>query len=102
MHWEFKMSKHILKYTEWESASGWHCNDVSDLAGISGYWWVPARLLNMTPVDFIKWLIENYKPDHVSFNGKTLLYHWDKDHYSNMHAFVLYINKIARNKNFFI
>lgn len=93
---------HILKYTEWESVSGWHCNDVSDLAGISGYWWVPARLLNMTLVDYVKWLRENYAPDYMSFDGKTLLFSWDKSNYSKCHAFVLYINRVARNKKFLV
>lgn len=92
---------HILKYQEWQSPTGyWHCNDVSDLAGISGYWWVPARMLGLTPADYVKWLIKNYQPDRISFNGKTLLFSWSKEHYGKCHKFVLDINREARNRKF--
>ena len=92
---------HRLEYSDWQSGSGeWNCNDVKDLAGISGYWWIPARMMDMTPAEFVKWLVENYHPDKISFNGKTLLYSWSKEHYSKCHKFVLDINSIARKKNF--
>lgn len=93
---------HILKYIEWQSASGnWYCNDVSDLAGVSGQWWVPARMLQIEPYEFVKLLIEKYKPDNIGFNGKTLIYSWKTENYSKMHAFVLWLNKEARNRQFF-
>lgn len=97
-----RAQKAILKYTEWESVSGWHCNDVSDLAGLAGMWWVPARMLGMAPVDYIQWLVDKYSPDQISFDGKTLLYSWKPENYHKMHAFVLYINKYARDHKFFI
>ena len=50
---------HILHYQEWQSSTGyWYCNDVSDLAGISGYWWVPARMLGITHAYFLALLVE--------------------------------------------
>ena len=95
--------KELLKYSEWQDGvDRWHCNDVSKLSGIGSLWWVPCRMLEMTPVDYIKWLRATYAPDHMSFDGKTLLFSWDKDNYSKCHAFVLYINRIARNKKFFV
>lgn len=94
---------HILKYQEWQSPTGyWHCNDVSDLAGISGYWWVPARMLGITPADFVTLLVEKYQPDRISFNGKTLLYSWKKENYGKMHSFLLWINREARNRKFMV
>ena len=94
---------HLYKMVEWQDGAGnAHCNDTSDLAGIAGYWWVPARLLDLTPADFVKWLIDTYKPDHVSFDGKTFLYWWNKDHYGLQHKYLLYINKVAREKKFYI
>lgn len=90
--------------TEWESTTGWHCNNVNDLGGISGEWWVVARLLDLSPADYIKWLIENYKPDYMYFDHdkENFFFHWDKSNYSKAHAFVLYINSVARKKNFII
>ena len=94
---------HILKYTEFQSPTGyWHCNDVSDLAGISGYWWVPARMLGITPADFVALLVEKYQPDEISFNGKTLLYFWKKENYSKMHSYLLWINATSRKKHFLV
>ncbi len=94
---------HILKYSEWQSPTGkWYCNDVEDLAGISGLWWVPARMLEMELDEYIKWLIKEYQPDDIKFTGKVLLFSWSKEHYSKCHSFVLYINKIARSKRFYI
>ena len=97
------MSK-ILKYTSWQSPTGkWYCNDTSDLAGIAGLWWVPARLMELTPAAYVKWLVETYKPDHITFtDNNVLIYSWDKEHYSLMHSFVLYINRVAKNKNFLV
>ena len=94
----------LLKFVEWQSSGSeeWHCNDTSDLASIRGLWWVPARLLGMTPANYVKWLIENYKPDHISFNNDVLLFSWDKSNYAIMHKFVLYINKVSRDKKFLI
>ena len=92
---------HILKYTEFQSPTGyWYCNDVSDLAGISGYWWAPARMLGITPADFVALLIEKYQPDEISFNGKTLLYSWKEENYGKMHSYLLWINREARNRKF--
>ena len=103
---------HILHYQEWQSPTGyWHCNDVSDLAGISGYWWVPARMLGITPADFVALLVEKYQPDQISFNGKTLLYSWKKEmaiiswtqkDYSYCHKLLLNTNKLLRDKKIMI
>ena len=96
--------KKVLKYTEWQSPCGdWHCNDVSDLSGQAGLWWVPARLLDKTPAEFVEWLIKTYEPDDIKFTkNNILLYSWSKEHYSKMHNYVLYINRIARQKNFLV
>ena len=94
----------LLKFVEWQSSGTdeWHCNDTSDLASVRGLWWVPARLLGITPVEYVKWLIENYKPDHISFNNDVLLFSWDKNNYATMHKFVLYINSESRKRKFIL
>ena len=94
---------HILKYSSWQGGSGnWYCNDVSDLGGQAGLWWVPAIMLGKTPSEYVQWLVDTYHPDHLSFDGKTLVYSWANEHYALMHKFLLYINLQARKKNFLV
>ena len=95
---------HLYKMSEWiDSAGNCHCNDTSDLSGISGYWWVTARLLDMTPANFVKWLVETYQPDYVSLSKYNQLYYWwNKEHYNKAHSYLLYINRISRQKNFIV
>ena len=94
---------HLYKMVEWQDGAGnFHCNDTSDLAGIAGYWWVPARMLDLTPAEFVEWLITNYHPDFTSFNGVTFLYWWKPENYGLMHKYLLYINAEARKRKFYV
>lgn len=97
------MAKRILKYTEWCGGSGfWYCNDVTELAGPGSQWWAPARMLGITPAAYVQFIIDNYKPDRILWNGKFLSYSWTKEHYSLCHSFVLYINKESRKRKFMV
>ena len=93
---------HILKYTEWESISGWHTGDVSSLAKNSNAWWLPARMLQITPADFILLLKDKFHAYDFSYykNSNLLLWHWKT--YDDCHKFTLYINKEAKKRQFFI
>ena len=74
-------------------------HDVSDLGGVSGYWWIPARILNMDPADYILLLKEQFAPDLLKYteNG-VLVFGWYNElacrKYKN------WINKKAREVNF--
>lgn len=93
---------HLLKYSEWQSGSGrWHCNDVQDLCGNSAQWWAPARMMNITAAQYVKWLIDNFQPTYISFDGKLLQYSWAKEEHQKCHKFILTINRIAREKKFY-
>ena len=72
---------HVYKVDEWQSPTGkWHCNDVKDLAGVSGKWWVPARMLGMSLTDYILLLKDEFKADIESYYEPTdvLLFSWKK------------------------
>ena len=89
---------HTIKYSSWQSPTGyWYCNDTSNLAAGSGEWWIPARILGISPADFIELLVKDFKPDHISFN-KILIFSW-KDQ-SKMRAYKNWINAQARKVNF--
>ena len=97
---------HTLKYSEWStmghSGEKWHCNDVEDLGNGSGYWWLPARMLSMTPAAYLKWVIDNYKPDEIKYNKDCSLVYWSWNSQIAMRKFKNDINKIARDKKFII
>ena len=93
---------HIYKLTEFQSASGyWYCCEKDSVAKVGNSWWIPAEILGIRKDDYVKWLINNYHPTYINL-GNTLIYGWDKNHYSDMHKFVLYINKKAREKGFMV
>jgi hypothetical protein len=97
------MAKKLYKASEWQSGSGnWYVNNTSDLAGIAGEWWIPARILGITPAAYVEWLVKNYHPDNLSFNNDVLLFSWKSEHYSLCHKYLLDINRIARQKNFLV
>ena len=81
---------HIYHVSEWQSPTGrWHCNDVENLGNGSGYWWIPCRILDMQPTDFILLLKETFNASNFSYSEKSnvLLY------YKN------WINEMARKAN---
>lgn len=94
----------IYKASEWEDAIGeWHVANTSDLAHDSAAWWIPARILNISLVDYILLLKNEYNATIKAWfpesnnNKSLLLFSWKK--YSDAHRFLLYINKVARNRN---
>lgn len=93
----------LLKYTEWQGANGnWYCNDVSDLSSVRSLWWTPARMLNLSSADYVKWLVENFHPDQVLYNQErdVLIYSWKK--IADMRVFKNKINALARQHKFII
>ena len=87
--------------TEWESGSGhWCCNCIDDLGHGSGEWYLPARILDLTPAQFIKFLMENYKPDYYHYNEEKCLFFYSWKKQEDMRKFKRFINAAARKKNF--
>lgn len=90
----------IFKMTEWETASGWHCNCVDNLAGGSAVWCLPARILKISPADFLKLLLEKYKPDYFYYNPETGFANWAWKSQAKMRVYKNMINAEARKQNF--
>ena len=96
----------IYKASEWQNGSKWYVADTSDLAKDSAGWWIPARILGLSLEDFIMMLINEYHATidgwyPESNNGKSLLlFSWAN--YADAHKYQLYINRVARNKNWTI
>ena len=97
---------HQYKASEWKSGTRWHVADTNDLAHDSAAWWIPARILNLSLEDFVLMLVNEYNATIDNWypeanNGKSLLiFSWKN--YADAHKYLLYINRIARNKNWTI
>ena len=90
---------------EWESpVSGWRCGCIDNLAHDSGVWYLPARVLGISPAEFIELLITKFKPDHFHYSfgedGTTCFVDYSWDFQSKMREFKNYINAQARKNNF--
>lgn len=90
----------VYKMTEWQGGSGiWHCNDVSDLGHGKGAWYYAAAALNISPVDFVKLVIEKFNADKIYWNEETgfFSYGWTKQ--ANMRKFKNWFNAESRKCN---
>ena len=95
--------KQILKINEWQSASGkWYAADTQMFSG----WWEPARLFELHLEDYIQMLINQYHANIINFvqyeDKRNSLLIFNFDNYKDAHQFVLDVNRIARNKKYFV
>ena len=91
----------IWQATEWQGSSGsWYCNCLDNLAGGYGAWFMPARILDITPAEFLTLLITEFKPDNISISevGCFVTYSWKSQ--SAMRKWKNWINKQARERKF--
>ena len=97
--------KRLYKATEWVVGKKWYVADTSDLGKDSAAWWIPARILNLSLEDYILMLVNEYHAEVAWFpesnNGKSLLI-FSFANYNDAHKYLLYINRVARNKNWSI
>lgn len=90
----------LLHYDEWGDCTGWTCNDTSDLCSQRGLWWIPARMLHISPVEYVEMLITRFKPDRIKYFPDTnvLVYSWRNQ--SDMRRFKNFINAEARRRGY--
>lgn len=90
----------VYKMTEWEQNGKWHCIDTSNFKAGSAMWWIPCRILGMTPAEFTQYLLDNNA--NISWNPEIPLLLWSFDKQSDMRRVKNHINKVAREINFLI
>ena len=98
------MAKHILQFDELECHGQWSCISIKDVGKLGNQWYTPARALKMELVDYVKWLIDNFHPDHIRFstvpeNG-LLLFSWNKQ--ADMRKYKNTINRLLRQVKFYV
>lgn len=93
---------HLMRYEEWKGAIGWYCNDTSDFKSIGSKWWAPARMLNISPAEYVKLLVEQFHPDSIMYNEErdVLVYWWRKQ--EDMRRFKNWLNAQARKYKFYV
>jgi hypothetical protein len=86
---------------EWQGASGyWYCEHTSSFPRNVQKWVVPARILEMTPADFLKFLMENFKPDKIIHNEDYSFVGWGWNSQAQMRKYKNFINQKARERGF--
>jgi hypothetical protein len=82
-----------IKFSEWQGGSGrWYAADTATFSK----WWVPARLLGYSLIDYIKLLKEEYNATEFAYCLETdcLVFSWDNQ--KDCHRFLLWVNKMLR------
>ena len=91
----------LYQMTDWESPSGiFYCEHISSFPRNVQKWIVPARILGITPAEFLKLLIEEYQPDVVYHNDDYSFVNWGWRDKSKMRKYKNWMNAEARKKNF--
>ena len=93
----------LLKYVEWNDGLGnWECNDTSDLCSVRALWWTPARMLGISPAEYVELLVTKFKPDKIIYFEETdvLLYSWRN--INSMRVFKNWLNAQARKYNYIV
>ena len=91
---------HLYKASIWQGSSKlWYVSDIEDLGGHSGRWWVPCRILGISPADYARLLIDEFKAN-VRYNEKMnfLYVSWDKE--ADARRYKNWINQMARKANY--
>ena len=91
----------LYRVEEWQGASGiWYCNCISALTTNAAKWYAPARVLGISPAEFVKLVVEKYGADQVRYFADSgfFLYGWTSQ--EKMRVFKNALNAEARKKNF--
>jgi hypothetical protein len=78
-----------FKADRWKNGAKWYVHDVGTP------WYYPIRILDITPIDFVKLLEEKYNAD-VGWDRTFLLFGFDKE--EDAAAFQSMLNKEAKKK----
>lgn len=92
----------LYRCEEWQINGTWYCEHTASFPKDVQMWVVPARILGISPADFLKLLIEKYQPDKFFHNEDYSFVGWGWSSQSKMREYKRFINKKARERNFHI
>lgn len=91
----------LFKLEEWQGSSGiWYCGHTASFPKNVSLWLVPARIMGISADNFIKILIEEYKPDFIYHNEDCSFVGWGWKKQADMRKYKNAINALARKVNF--
>lgn len=94
---------HIYRTTEWQGNGGqWYVNDIEEIGGIGSYWWTPVRMLNISPCDYVKFLIDKFNVNKIHYNRDKNVLVFSFKTQTEARKYKNYINKIARDKHYMV
>lgn len=91
---------HLYKTTMWEDAAGdYLVNDVTSMTSIAIKWWIPMRMLNLTPTEYLKMLKDKFyiNSAHYSETADVLTFTFANE--ADARRYKNWINKQARDRN---
>ena len=92
--------KTVLKFEEWQNASGtWCCGGLKWLGQLPNQWYYAPRRLGISLTDYIEMLKNKYNAK-VIFSNDVLIFYWAKQ--SEMRLFKNWINKQFRDKKVYV
>lgn len=91
----------LYRCEEWKSTTNvWHCEHTASFPRDVQKWIVPARILQVTPADFIQLLIDEFEPDKIYHNEDCSFVGWGWTSQAKMRKYKNWINQKARECNF--
>ncbi len=93
---------HILHYDEWQSNGRWLCGDTSSFVNKSNTWWYIPNLLGISSVDYIMLLKDKFHATYIRYKVEYDVLIFSFDTLADCRKFKNYINKVAREKKFYI
>lgn len=91
----------LYRCEEWQGTSGvWYCEHTASFPRDVQKWIVPARILQVTPADFIQLLIDEFEPDKIYHNEDCSFVSWGWTSQAKMRRYKNWINQKARECNF--
>lgn len=94
---------HVYRCVEWQDATGnWLVNDITSMTSIAVKWWVPMRMLNLTPEDYIRLLKDKFHVNYMKYVKDADLLIFSFTTQEAARKYKNWINKEARNRNYII
>lgn len=91
---------HLYQMTHWESKGRWYVNDIKNLGGRSGKWYVPMRILNLSVEDYVNLLVNRFHAKGLFYYEPTDLLYFYFPKESDAKLFCSFVNNKAKVSNY--
>jgi len=92
---------HIYNAEVWESNGRYYVGDVSALSAGSNKWWYQPRIFQLSPVEFVKLMIEKYNATIVGYRNETAVLIFYFTSLVEARKYKNDLNKLARDRKYF-